>query len=82
MNKVVDKPVKISEKRTRHTFRLFGDPSFPEDGTKTKMLHRLLQDLVDNMSLIQCGPGYPDKMAIYHDGTRWVISAESEADEV
>jgi uncharacterized protein YciI len=78
MNKVVDKPVQISEKRFRHSFRLYHDPSSADDGTKDRALHRLLQEFVDQPALLRCGPGFPEKMAIYHDGSRWIVAAEAE----
>jgi len=81
MNKSVDKPIQIGLKRQRHTFRLYHDPSSIEEGNRDKALHKLLQEFVDQPALLRCGPGYPDKMAISHDGQRWVVYAESEAEE-
>jgi hypothetical protein len=52
-----------------------------EDGTKDRALHNLLNEFVNQPALLRCGPCYPDKLAIYHDGTRWVVAAESEAEE-
>jgi hypothetical protein len=78
MNKVVDKPVQIGDKKTRHSFRLYYDPSSVETGDKAKSLVKLLQEFGDNPSLLLCGPSYPEKMAIYHDGSRWIVAAEAE----
>jgi hypothetical protein len=81
VNKVVDKPVQIADKRSRHSFRLYHDPSSVEDATVDRALHALLAEFVNQPALLQCGPGYPQKMAIYHDGARWVVAAEAEAEE-
>lgn len=80
MQKVVDKPVQVSDKRTRHSFRLYHDPSNVETGTKDKALYDLLNEFVNLPSLFQCGPAYPEKMVIYHDGDRWIVAAESESE--
>ena len=81
MNKVVDKVVQIADKRSRHSFRLYYDPSSAEDGNVDRSLHALLAEFVNQPALLRCGPGYPQKMAIYHDGGRWVVAAEAEAEE-
>jgi len=81
MNKVVDKPIKISDKRSRHTFRLHHTPSSAEEGTKDRALMALLQAVVDQPALLRCGPVFPEKMAISHDGTHWIIYGEAEAEE-
>ncbi len=81
MNKVVDKPVQIGDKLSRHSFRLYYDPSSVEDGNISRSLHALLAEFVNQPTLLQCGPGYPQKMAIYHDGMRWIVAAEAEAEE-
>jgi hypothetical protein len=81
MNKVVDKPVQVGPKTTRHSFRLYHDPSSLEDGTKSVALVALLREFVDQPALLRCGPVFPEKMAFHHDGTRWVVIAEAEAEE-
>jgi hypothetical protein len=80
VQKVVDKPVQISEKRARHSFRLYQDPSSEVTGDKVRALHKLFEEFVNLPSLLQCGPGYPEKVAIYHDGQRWIVAAEAEAE--
>jgi hypothetical protein len=78
---VEHKPVRLGDKRVRHSFRLYHDPSSAEEGTKDRALHKLLQEFVDQPMLLRCGPGYPDKLAIHHDGTCWIVYAEAEAEE-
>ncbi len=80
MQRSNDKPVKISEKRSRYTYRVNDDPSNVD--TKTTRLHGFLTEFVNQPALLQCGPTYVQKMAIYHDGERWVFAGEAEADEL
>lgn len=82
MNKVVDKPVQIGEKRTRYSFRLYYDDSSIEAGNKDQSLVKLFQEFTDQPALLRCGPVLPEKLAIYHDGARWIVAAEAEADNV
>lgn len=81
MNKVVDKAVQIGDKHYRYSFRLYHDPSSVETGDVDRALHNLLHEFVDQPALLRCGPGYPQKLAIYHDGSRWVVAAEAEGEE-
>ena len=76
MNRVIDKPVQISEKRFRHTMKLFGDPApDPQRGVLP-----FLQELIDTPALLMCGNGLAQKIFISHDGERWVMTAEAEVD--
>lgn len=81
MNRVNDKAVKISDKRTRYTFRIYDDPTEPESLEARKRQIGFLQDLVDQPALLTAGHTYARKMAIWHDGSCWVLSGEVEADD-
>lgn len=76
MNRVLDKPVQIGEKRTRYTVKVFDDPS--ED--PKQRLFAFLQTFVDNPQMLQAGPAYVQKFAFYHNGTSWVMAGEAEVD--
>ena len=79
MEKVNDKPVKISEKRSRYTFRV---SDYPSDVDNMRMrLYGFIQEFLDQPTLLNAGPTYARKIAIYHDGERWILAGEAEADE-
>lgn len=80
MQKANDKPVKISEKRSRHTFRINDYPS--DVDTMQARLYGFIREVLDQPALLHAGPTYARKIAIYHDGERWVLAGEAEADEV
>lgn len=82
MRKVVDKPVQISEKRSRHTFKVFDDPSDRDTVAGRNRLRAFLQVFVDQPALLLAGPTYAEKMAIYHNGECWVLTGEAEAEDV
>jgi hypothetical protein len=82
MKKVVDKPVQIGEKRTRHTFKVYDDPSDLDTVPGRMRLWRFLQEFVDQPALLQCGPAFAQKMSIFHTGQCWVLQGEAEADDV
>ncbi len=82
MRKVPDKPVQISERRSRHSFKVYDDPSDLATVPGRMRLWRFLQEFVDQPALLQCGPTFAQKMAIYHTGEGWVLTGEAEADDV
>lgn len=82
MKRVVDKPVQIGEKRHRYTFKIFDDPTEPGTPEYHRRRVDFLREFVDQPTLLQCGPAWATKMAIWHDGTRWTLSAEAEIDDV
>jgi len=81
MNRVSDKPVKISEKRTRYTFKLIDVPS--EKGTveARQSFNRFLQEIIETPALLQCGPTFAQELVIAHDGRQWVLAGKAEADD-
>ncbi len=81
MRKVVDKPVQVSEKRSRHTITVYDDPSDMGTVGGRMRLWRFLQEFVDQPALLQCGPAFAQKMAIYHTGEFWVLKGEAESDD-
>lgn len=82
MQKVNDKPVSIGENLARYTFRVYDDASDPAVDNLGIRLVRFMQEFVDQPALLRCGPVFAQKIAITHDGTRWVMAAEAVADIV
>ncbi len=81
MRKAVDKPVQISEKRSRYTFKVFDDPSDRDTLAGRTRLRAFLQEFVDQPALLLAGPAYAEKLAFYHNGQSWVCQGEAEADD-
>jgi hypothetical protein len=81
VNKVLDKPVQVGEKRTRYTMKIYDDSSEGVSEIRSRQIE-FLRAFVDQPALLQLGPTFVQKMAIYHDGQRWVLAAEAEADNV
>jgi len=81
VRRVDNKPVKIGDKKTRYTFQLFDDPTEPDSNEMRWRQIGFLQDLVEQPALLFAGHTYARKIAIWHDGTCWVLSGEVEADD-
>lgn len=68
-------------KRKRFGLVLEGDPCGESMVEKSRGLMEFLQAIVWQPALILCGLTYPDKLAVLHNGTGFVLHAEVEADE-
>lgn len=79
MIRVVDKPVQIGEKHHRYTLKIFDNPTEPGTPDYHRRRIEFMREFVEQPALLQVGPTYAQKMTIWHDGTRWVLSAEAEA---
>jgi len=82
MQKVNDKPVSVGEGKARYTFRVYGDAADPATSNLDVALHKFLAEFVDQPALLRCGPVFAQKIAVTHDGARWVMAAEAVADVV
>ena len=81
MTRTSDKPVKISEKRTRYTFKLIDRPSEMGTVDARASFSRFLQEICETPALLQCGPTFAQEMVIAHNGTQWVLAGKAEADD-
>lgn len=76
MKRVVSK-VKMGGRLVRHRVRLDGDDCPVGAQVRRFQQHQLLRHVADTPDLLICG-GLPfEKLAMQHDGTRWVIEAEA-----
>ncbi len=41
-----------------------------------------LQELVDQPTLLACGPVYSEHLTFFHNGERWILNAEAEAKSI
>lgn len=69
--------VTIGEGIVRHRTRIESDMC--EMGTHEARIiqNRLLQDILNNPSVVACGPSAFDKMSISHNGSCWVVETEA-----
>lgn len=68
--------------RTRYGVRLEDEVDSEPGTTESRQrLHAMLQDLVDQPSLLACGPAYPRSLHMTHDGARWILEATAESED-
>jgi hypothetical protein len=67
-------------KRKRYRLIIQDDPSGPALADIQRRQHAFLQMLVDTPTLLSCGPAFAERLMIFHDGERWSLQAEAEAD--
>jgi uncharacterized protein YciI len=66
-------------KRKRFFLVVQDDPSGPAQADIIRRQHDFLRMLVDTPQLLTCGPAFAERLTIYHDGERWTLRAEAEA---
>lgn len=72
--------VKVGETQVRWKVRIEAEPVIQDSQESWESQQRLLQDLVSQPHLLHCGPSRFQKMAMYHNGSCWVVEVEAVTD--
>lgn len=68
-------------RRKRYRLVINDDPSGPDRQEIQRRMFQFIQAILDQPSLLQCGMAYPERFAIFHNGTNFVLSAEAEVEQ-
>lgn len=69
---------RIGDKTVHYTVRIVDTPSEPGTREAADQQRRLLQELVDQPSLLMCGPVPFATLRMHHNGTAWVVEIEAD----
>lgn len=68
-------------RRKRYRLVINDDPSGPDRLDIQRRMLPFIQSILDQPTLLQCGMAYPERFAVFHNGTNFVLSAEAEVDQ-
>lgn len=69
--------VYLGEGLTRHTIRIESGSCPPKTADARRIIHDVFAQLAADPSLSDCGPVPFEKMEVFHDGKRWIVTAEA-----
>jgi hypothetical protein len=82
MDRVFNKPRRISETHVRYGARIEGDECPPPPSHAARLAqYYMLRTLVDTPDLLNTGPVLFEKMTMVHNGTKWVVEIEALVEE-
>lgn len=67
----------MNDGTTRTRVKIEGDDTPAEGLVHEQTKWSLLQNIVDNPALVDCGYNSFQRFLMYHDGSRWIIEVEA-----